>query len=123
MRHPRQVFGSASCGHYGLLDVFCVGLNPVVRRLGAFGPLEWGGLGSTCFMDDAASDVWCQNYRLRVIGVHELLCRVGKTGRGEVSLILLCKNELFCNLPATTRNRIWIKPINSDFASIGRTGP
>lgn len=80
-------------------------------------------MGSVCFMDDPTSDVWRQTYRLRVIGIHELLCRVGRTGRAEVGLILLCECELFCNPPATTRNWIWRKPINSEFVSLGRTGP
>lgn len=97
-------FGSASCGHYDLLGVFCVGLTPTAQRLEGFGHLERGGMGSACFMNDPASDVWHQTFRLRVLGVRELLCHAGRTGRGEVSLILLCEYELFCNLPATTRN-------------------
>ncbi|KAK4811265.1 hypothetical protein QYF61_022162 [Mycteria americana] len=37
------------------------------QRLEAFGQLEQGGVGFTCFMDDSASDVWCQTYRLRLL--------------------------------------------------------
>ena len=96
-------FGSASCGHSDLFDVFCVVLTPAAQRLEAFGQLEQGGVGSACFKDEPASDVWCQTYGFRVIGVCELPCQVGKTERGEVSLILLCEWELCCNLPAATR--------------------